>query len=98
MEFESTLERSLKERADKLRKAKEDGYKEPPEVKKVFNLVKDSVAFHAARLRTMIIAREMQPSITDTDLKIASDMQLAMASELILNLMKEGLITIKEVK
>ena len=64
--------------------------------KKIFNLVKDSKAFWTARERSIKITRNIQPSITDEDLKIASDMQLACASALLLNLIREGLISINK--
>jgi hypothetical protein len=96
VEFKSTLERGLERRMDRLKEAGRNGYEEPPEVKEVFKLIVNSEAYPVAGLRTMTIAKETQPSIADTDLKISSDMQLAMASELILNLIKEGLISINK--
>ena len=94
MEFRSTLEKELEQHHERLKQAEAEGYKEPPEIKEVFFLIKDSLAFMKTRMRTITVARSIQPSITDTDLKIASDMQLASASELVLNLLKEDLIKI----
>ena len=96
MEFESTLKREVKQIDNRMKDAKAKGYKEPPEIKEVFDLVKDSMAFLIARVKTIEVARCIQPSITNEDLKIASDIQLATASQLMLNLIKEGLISINK--
>ena len=97
MKFEGTLERAKERYNFRLNQAVAKGYKEPPEIKEIFNLIKDSKAFWSARIRSIAITRDIQPSITGEDLKTASDMQLAMASALVLNLMREGLIAIKKV-
>ena len=98
MEFKSTLERAKERYNLRIDQAIAKGYKEPPEIEEIFNLIKDSKSLLKTRTKTIEIARNMQPSITDEDLKIASDMQLACASFMLLSLIKEGLITIKEDK
>lgn len=94
MEFRSTLQKHVEDASDRIKQARENGYKTSPLLLELFHKIKDTPPFLAARLRTIMIAREIQPSIMKEDLRIASDMQLAMATELILNLVKEGLISV----
>ena len=96
VEFESTLQRAKKRHKLRLEQAKGAGYKEPPEISGVFNLVKDSKSFLKARVYSLKIAQDIQPSIAGEDLKIASDMQLATVCSFVLNLSREGLISINK--
>lgn len=96
MKFESTLERAKGRHYERLIQAEAKGYKEPPEILEIFNLIKDSTSFSKARIRSLRITQDIQPSITGEDLKIASDMQLANSLALVLNLLREGLISLKK--
>ena len=96
MEFESTLERESKKRGKELKEAIAEGRKFKS-VDEVFKLITNSdTAMRSMYGRAMHIAKIIQPSISDKDLKIASDMMSAMASQLVHNLLEEGLISINK--
>jgi hypothetical protein len=95
VEFKSTLEKAMEESEARVKEERAKGHEVSPDLLQVFKLIKNSlITLEAARRRSIMVTRFIQPSITDKDLKIASDMQLATASELVLNLLKEGLISI----
>jgi hypothetical protein len=96
VKFRSTLERYLEQAEESLKKAKEKGYSSKP-VDEVFEMITSSAqAEDLMRVRSIMIAKTIQPSITESDLKMASDMMCALASELVLNLMREGLISLNK--
>lgn len=97
MEFKSTLGRAKERHNLRLKQAEAEGYKEPPEIKEVFDLIKDSASFFKARVRSLKISQDIQPSITGEDLKTASDMQLASTLSFVLDLLREGLISSNKV-
>lgn len=96
MKFESTLERKSKECIEHIEEALKDGY-ENKLLDEVFNLITSSDrATGCMQARAVDIAETIQPSITVRDLKLATNMMCAMASQLVLNLADEGLININK--
>lgn len=96
MESESTLERKDRMHAEHLKKAIENGYNTEA-VDKIFNLtLKSKVAVDCLRSRAKDIAKTIQPSILDKDLRLAVNMMSAMATQLVLNLLNDDLIKINE--
>lgn len=97
MKFESSLEKHLRESKTDLEQARREGMKEDERIQGIFDMITNSPCFPKLSARATYVSKIIQPSIADRDLKIACDMMCALASELVLNLVKEGLITIKEV-
>ena len=95
MEFESTLERKDKKHAEHLKEAQAKGYKNEL-LDKVFKLVSSSNTVEYLQFRATDIAKAIQPSITSKDLRIARNMMCAMATQLVLNLIDEGLVNINK--
>lgn len=94
MEFESTLERKGKKSAEHVEEAPKNGYKNKL-LEEVFELITSSDrATSCMQARAVDIAETIQSSITAKDLKLATNMMCAMASQLVLNLADEGLISI----
>ena len=94
MEFESTLQKASEKHEKHLKEAITEGYDRKP-TDEVFKLIMSSnTSMACMRSRALYIAKTVQPSITEADLKIASDMMCAMASQLVLNLIEEGLISV----
>ena len=98
MEFKSTLKRETERITEKVEQARANGMKEDPLIKKVFKLVIDAKCYIRMYARAVYIAKTIQPSIADDDCKKAADMQMALCSNVLLQLVKEELINIKEVK
>ena len=96
MKFKSTLEKHMGQAKVNVAAAEEIGYKEDELISKIFKMVTDSSCFLKAYSRATMVSRTIQPSINDKDLKIASDMMMALASELMLGLVREGLISINK--
>ena len=96
MEFKSTLERA-DEKATKRGKELLENGDVSDILNKTFKLVTHSKDIERClQTRAVEIARTTQPSITRSDLTIAVNMMCAMATQLVHNLLKEGLINIKE--
>ena len=96
MEFKSTLEKTAEKHENHLREAIAKGYSDKG-VDDVFELISHSGrAMDVMVARSLSIAKTIQPSISGRDLKIASNMMCAMASQLVLQLKKEGLISINK--
>ena len=93
MEFKSTLEKTAEKHENDLKEAIAKGYSDKG-VDDVFELVSHSNrAIDVMIARTKSIAKTIQPSISGRDLQIAGDMMCAMASQLVLMLKNEGLIS-----
>ena len=91
--FESTLQR---ERDGILKRAsKHVGTAQYREDVKEADIITSTTAFLKARKRAEYVAKAIQPSIMEDDLRIAITLQLAMACELVHNLFKEGVIVFK---
>ena len=90
--FESTLQR---ERDEILKRASKIDTAQYRENIKEADIITNTPAFLSAHKRAEHIAKVVQPSIMENDLRIAITMQLAMACELVHNLFKEGVIVFK---
>ena len=96
MEFKSTLEKESEKQEKHLKEARAKGYSDKG-VDDVFELVSHSGrAVDVMIARTKSIAKTIQPSISGRDLQIAGNMMCAMASQLVLMLKDEGLISINK--
>ena len=96
MGIRSTLQKASEKHEKHLKEGIERGYDRKP-ADKVFKLIISSnTAVACMRSRALYIAKTIQPSITEADLKIAADMMCAMASQLVLNLVEEGLINVNK--
>ena len=92
MEFKSTLEKESEKQEKHLKETLSKGYDTKP-VNEVFELITQSGRpMTVLGSRAIHIARIIQPSISEKDLKIATNMMCALASQLVLQLKEEGLI------
>jgi len=96
LEIESTLERTRKRLLATIDMTEALGMKEPEDVTRILKLSKDSEAGHMTHRRTIEVAKIIQPSITEEDLRIASSLQMAVACDFLHHLVQEGLVTIKK--
>ena len=97
MEFRSTLERETERILKKVRHLEENGDKAPPLVDKVFKLLVESPRFDDTYSTAVHVAKTIQPSITLDDCGLAVNMQLALCCDLVLHLIEDGLLKMKEV-
>ena len=96
MGIRSTLQKASEKHEKHLKEAMTKGYDRKP-ADEVFKLIMSSnTSMTCMRSRAQYITKTIQPSITKADLKIAADMMCAMASQLVLNLVKEGLISVNK--
>jgi hypothetical protein len=96
MEFRSTLERETERVLGKVRHWEENGEKASPLVDKVFELLVKSPRFNDTYLTAVHVAKTIQPSITLDDCRLAVNMQLALCCDLVLHLIEDKLLIIKE--
>lgn len=94
MEIKSTLEKTKEEWLNRRKEVEEATKDRQPELTNIFNLVERSESAKWLVRSAVTVASTIQPSIMEEDLRIAVVMQCAQATQLVYNLVEEGLITI----
>lgn len=95
MEFESTLQKESDRIVNAVKQRRAEGEKESELGIKIFDLIKDSHSVASLKRKSIDIAKTIQPSILEVDIKIACTLQMALAFHFVHNLVQEGLISIK---
>jgi hypothetical protein len=98
MEFRSTLEREKERLTTDAKRMEDIDIEVSPLVLTVNKLIRNSPKFSFTFNQAINTVKTIQPSITEEDCRIAVCLELTLCSELIINLIEDGLLEIKEAK